>query len=56
METPQLQLAILGDIERADLEEGGVTLQWLSEYLGIAKGDFEQPRVLKDDFAQGAFL
>ena len=56
METPQLQLALLGDIERADLEEGGVTLQWLSEYLGIAKGDFEQPRVLKDDFAQGAFL
>ena len=45
LETPLLQLALLGDIERADLEEGGVTLQWLAEYLGIAEGDYSNNRV-----------
>ena len=44
IETPLLQLAVLGDLERADLEEGGVTLQWLAEYLGIAESDFSQLR------------
>ena len=55
LEQPQLSLAILGDLERADVEEGSALIQWLSEYLGVAAACFSA-RVLKDDFAQGGHV
>ena len=50
LEQPSLSLAVLGDLERADVEEGSALIQWLSEYLGVAAASFSA-RVLKDDFA-----
>ena len=51
-----LQLAVVGDLERGDLECGSPLITFLAEYLGVAAESFAPPRMLKDDFAQGGYM